>query len=775
MINHTKSMTMTIAIAWCLAWGEGREPKFDLSILNQMRLGLQEGKEVPQEVSAIVEQVKELLAIRLDYCPEKIAQIQTDYPKLWEQKTRIGLVYGGATKIKQYVFEAAKLPDIRGASGLLDRINLVDLPAFFSKDPPQCEENPNSSKCQKAREYCDKVRDWLNENYPQLSAALIPELIIYSTGGNILAFCPTAFVDDLANAIEKRYTEETLTANSCAVGKNFKLLEIRFGLLHDNIEETLWLDWYRTKYSDLLVQAYYGCPKNEAEIREFFQNRKSFNELAGELASLFNQRRNGNDLGDHRPLRRYPPIFETHPYLRRDGSDRRSATFKAPEDLPGNSWFSETLLRKRLVSELAKEGKLPSWYKLDWEPGAVESWVNKFKQFLYKNPHRYYENIRDLEIQRWQVDEAKSVREISNASKPQGFIAYIYADGNNMGGYIQKIQTPEKYKKFSQDVFQATEGAVYEALAEHLRPHELKNLTDPDNKNRNGTWIHSFEIITIGGDDVLLIVPADKALAIAQNIGEEFEKEMRRRGYGNDETYIPNRIHRYQVNLPKGSEQSELSMSIGVLITAEETPIYYAEKLTSQLLKSAKKPAKDLKKDGYYGGTVDFLVMKGVTMISSNIGEFRNQGLTKGGTQKQPKLKLYGAPYTLHELKGLLDTAKALKDSQFPRSQLYQIRSLLERGKHTAILNYRYFRTRLAKDKQDLLKTNFEDAWCQPKDPFNQGNLAPWMSLKEDDKNEDQEKMTYETIWREMVDIYPFIEEEKKTPSQTAIISGSEL
>lgn len=39
-----------------------------------------------------------------------------------------------------------------------------------------------------------------------------PELIIYATGGNILAFCPAAYIETLANAIEKRYTHETLTA-----------------------------------------------------------------------------------------------------------------------------------------------------------------------------------------------------------------------------------------------------------------------------------------------------------------------------------------------------------------------------------------------------------------------------------------------------------------------------------------------------------------------------------------------------------------------------------
>src|SRR5438128_1797387 len=50
--------------------------------------------------------------------------IRTHLP---EEDDRIALVYGGATKIKGYVFEAPKLPEIRGASALLDRINTRDL------------------------------------------------------------------------------------------------------------------------------------------------------------------------------------------------------------------------------------------------------------------------------------------------------------------------------------------------------------------------------------------------------------------------------------------------------------------------------------------------------------------------------------------------------------------------------------------------------------------------------------------------------------------------
>jgi CRISPR-associated protein Cmr2 len=166
--------------------------------------------------------------------------------------------------------------------------------------------------------------------------------------------------------------------------------------------------------------------------------------------------------------------------------------------------------------------------------------------------------------------------------------------------------------------------------------------------------------------------------------------------------------------------------------------------------------------------------MKSVTMISSNIEIFRQEGLTKQ-KKGQPTLKLYAAPYTLHELGGLLKTADALKESQFPRSQLYQIRSLLEQGKHTAILNYRYFRIRLQSEQQKLLEKWFEEAWCQAK--TNGGNIAPWMSILSKSSSQKilqqaakkpnpkpsppsiQQVSTYETIWHELVDIYPFTDE----------------
>jgi CRISPR-associated protein Cmr2 len=798
MVNQKEikleSMGISLGIAWCLAYAPGSSNNHET--LEALRQHFYHGQPCRDDLAAIVAAVRSLSDLKY---PETLAELQQQISEssiLWQNK--IGVVYGGATKIKPYVFDVPKLHEIRGASALLDNINLVDLPAFFHADTladtsneerfKACYDADNENDRKIKADYCQSVRKWLiEEGYEELERSLIHELIIYSTGGNILAFCPQDLVVALADAIEKRYTTETLVANSCAVGKTYKLLELQFGLLPDQLpDDFFWLPEYQKNSHDELVQAFLKIKSDASpeEIKTAFQNRKSFNEITSQLAILFNQRRAGNDVPNRTTSRRYPVMFETHPYLRRDNAEKRSAVLRA-EDLPNSPSHSEPSARKRIMGQITKRDDASQhWYQnsgLKWKPNhKAESWVKRFEDYLEAHPTSpyYTTNLEDY-FQRnpnvakayrgssTKVWEAQTVGLIGNASQPAKFIGYIYADGNNMGGYIQGIKTPEKYREFSEDISEITENSVYEALAQHLTIHYVQGLTDPDESRMNNQWVHPFEIITIGGDDVFLIVPADKALQIAQAIGAVFERELAKK----PEYHISSKpqsqlIHRYQPTAANPSK-SCLSMSIGVLITAEDTPILYAENLTNQLLKSAKETAKKLKKQGYYGGTIDFLVLKSVTMISSDVKEFRQNGLVKTFGDKKtltgetPKdLHLYAAPYTLHEIEGLIKLIQALKAVNFPKSQLYQIRSFLEKGKRTAILNYRYFRIRLKEILQKPLQEDFEDHWCNAK--TNPGNTAPWMYVPNDKK---PQRSHYETVWREMVDLYEFIPELPDTSS----------
>jgi len=831
---HTWSKLDT-ALVWCLAWGPKQKCGCDRDQLKaaiELLRGLQKPEDGQSpgkpDVSAISPQIQDSVDLVWEFNQKAVNFQGEGFPMTAAQVQQllgepigikqVGLVYGGATKIKQYVFEGAKLPDVRGASALLDRINGVDLPAFFGKYSlfRSTASNPDCTPLTVKNKLAQAIEPWLEQQAPGLYTALIDELIIYSTGGNILAFCPPAFVDVLADAIEARYTEETLTANSCAVGQTFRLLELLLGALPltDN-GVNWWLDTVLQQQNvpESLILPYF---RQKGQLPEqCFQKRKSFNELVTKLAIAFNQRRAGMVVSDERLTRRYPPMLETHPYLMRDDHERRLAIahLKANAGVPSDANLSDVLARKRYMGQLTKRlNPKKQWFEtlaLPWKPlpvypnGNGLSWVLRFRQFLQG---RATTVILSQEIQclkqgyytastpRRGSTEARSLREIGNVTDPgQGFVAYIYADGNNMGGYIQNLRTPQEYQQFSEDVSEATEQAVYIALAKHLEVRQILNFNaEPGEENREGAWIHPFEIVTIGGDDVFLIVPADKALAIAQSIGEEFEKILLKKG--DRYKVIPEdqqkdsqsasqpdvSPHRYQNNESDSSAKSckepcQLSMSIGVLITAEKTPIYYAQNLVEQLLKSAKKRAKFLKEEyHYYGGTIDFLVLKSVTMISSNISEFRKQALeieppTKPDSSqtKGHILKLYGGPYTLHEIGGLLQTLQALKDSDFPKSQLYQIRSFLAQGKRTAILNYRYFRTRLRDNKGQDLKAHFEAPWCGAK--TNGGNLAPWMASTDPKDLKDPEdpkgKTTYTTIWRDLVDLLPFYSPSRNQPS----------
>ena len=50
--------SILIAIAWCIAWGEHRQPQFERAVLQQMREALHSDnqKNIPSDVGYLVEQ-----------------------------------------------------------------------------------------------------------------------------------------------------------------------------------------------------------------------------------------------------------------------------------------------------------------------------------------------------------------------------------------------------------------------------------------------------------------------------------------------------------------------------------------------------------------------------------------------------------------------------------------------------------------------------------------------------------------------------------------------
>ncbi|WP_018084481.1 Cas10/Cmr2 second palm domain-containing protein [Desulfurispora thermophila] len=107
------------------------------------------------------------------------------------QGKRLLLLKGGSVKVKQYFLENSKIPDVRGASVLLDSINRLRIPYYFER------------------------------NYTA-------ESLVYCGGGNFLAVLPAPGnseeenrreADRLAGEIEEIYRRVTLTAQAVVTGR----------------------------------------------------------------------------------------------------------------------------------------------------------------------------------------------------------------------------------------------------------------------------------------------------------------------------------------------------------------------------------------------------------------------------------------------------------------------------------------------------------------------------------------------------------------------------
>jgi CRISPR-associated protein Cmr2 len=556
-----------------------------------------------------------------------------------DSSLQVALISGGATKIKGYVFESARLPEIRGASALLDRINIQDVPLLWKKPPP---EGVGCLDC-----------------------------IIYANGGEILAFAPTNQAAWLADEIERIYTQETLVAQSVAVWMPFSLQQIRNGLLSG-------VEIDRTIAKQLMGY-------NPAD-------NATFGSLVAPLA-LAKYRRREENLSSNRSIRQISH-FETFPFARRCSScERRAAVVNArvgKDDKP----LCEPCARKRIFGQLIKsEAAARTWWDgqgFAWEPESdaepAKSWATRFEEWLIKNPSlkQSYadepigEVLKELDF----LKVANDLEEIGQISNPKGFIGVIYADGNNMGQLLENLRTPMEYSGFAQAVYDANQDAVFESLARNLSVSHIKR------KDTGEVLAHPFEILSIGGDDVFLLVPAHTALNIACDIAAKVEEKLAGHPlFDCAQSYVWNSAQRCKGAIP--SLQSRVSLSVGVVLVDAHVPIYYLEDLAGQLLKSAKRRTKYLKQEkNYYGGTIDYVALKSVSMISGSIDDFRKKARTA------PGLRRFARPYTILEMRALLQSIKDLKDSGFPKSQLYRLRNSLGASRLQATIDYLYFLSR---------------------------------------------------------------------------------
>jgi len=283
---------------------------------------------------------------------------------------------------------------------------------------------------------------------------------------------------------------------------------------------------------------------------------------------------------------------------------------------------------------------------------------------------------------------------IGSVASPPGYVGFIALDGNHIGDLLGKPATVDTYRAFSERLWNLTKEQTFAALEQYGQP-------------RND--IAPFEIVLIGGDDVLLITAADIALEVALAIADGFERQSPAR-----------------VLAPAGlaSEREKLTMAGGVVLAHADFPIPAMHALAEALQKSAKRLCAEQK---YQTGAIDFQVVSG---SDTDLDAIR-QGVP------------HRRPYALAELRRLLYHIRLLKTADIPTSQLQAMYQALFQGEVNAqlasIATLGYLGRSADKTRYNRLKAFFRDFGVQ----FD-GQLPPW----------DPQKRSALT---DLVDLYPFI------------------
>ena len=211
----------------------------------------------------------------------------------------------------------------------------------------------------------------------------------------------------------------------------------------------------------------------------------------------------------------------------------------------------------------------------------------------------------------------------------------IYADGDSMGKALECLQNLTEVKKFSEVVDNAIYQGVHKAIFEYLVPEE------------NDTYF-PFDILMLGGDDLVMVTTAHKVVEVSMKIVERFS-EITEKCLG-----------------------KRLTLSAGVAIAHANFPFSSLLTLAEQALKFSKKEAVKRKHRGQRmttEGLVNFIVVN-----NSNSLDFDSYyGDTLSTEERNQNFYRTLRPYNLIDMQYIIQTIRCLKRENFPRGKLERL------------------------------------------------------------------------------------------------------
>lgn len=321
-----------------------------------------------------------------------------------------------------------------------------------------------------------------------------------------------------------------------------------------------------------------------------------------------------------------------------------------------------------LVQECQSASHLPASYH-DWDR------PNEERRFLSESSRQKRDARNDAQqsgrwsewmdhlarkYESWPTDWSKlrcrDFDDVGGAHK-RGEVGLVYADGNAMGRLMQELPDRDTCHTFSRIVDESLCQACFEALDQVCR-NEINDVRQ-GRKERLPA-----DILLLGGDDLLVLLPADRALPFAHEVMERFTQRTREeldQVKGASAGF-------FRQTLPANAG---LTISCGVALAGSSYPFYLLLDLAEELLKSAKTAGSaDSAREKYWAPAyVDFHRVTGSS--SHELKHVRKDDYHV--TEAPPAHPRTLRPYSLAKLEKLQQAVAVLRHENFPPSKLHAL------------------------------------------------------------------------------------------------------
>ena len=268
---------------------------------------------------------------------------------------------------------------------------------------------------------------------------------------------------------------------------------------------------------------------------------------------------------------------------------------------------------------------------------------------------------------------------IANLANRKGYAGLLYLDGDSMGRVVKQIPSPEQYQLFSKTVDGSLRQATFEALADEPRGDDQ---------------VIPADILLLGGDDLVMVTPADRALPLALRITARFRELTQKRF--TDSGFFDEQV-----------KTRGLTVSAGIALFKQRQPFRTVLDQAEALLDSAKKRRAAEKSDR---GWIDLADVSQTRFV--DVEDLRRQELELSTGQE---LTLW--PLPVDRARRFHDSLVELDEARVPKGRVAQLARALQRGSSVTFETMRVIARARERERLQLQKF-FVDNEMWPQVPW---------------------------------------------------------